>query len=248
LQKMMSVVRRCVDDYGMIAPGDCIAVGVSGGKDSMALLCVLNGLRAFYPNRFTLKALTLDMGLGADYAPIRRWCRERDIPYIIKETQIGKVIFEQRKESNPCSMCAKMRRGALNELALSEGCTKLALGHHYDDAVETFLLSLIYEGRLSCFDPVTYMSRTGMTQIRPLLYLTETAVASFARRMELPIVENPCPADSTTKRQEIKELLCELSERYPGLKNRIFSSMQRLPLSGWEPRNYGRGRKCDKVD
>lgn len=248
MQKMMSVVRRCIDDYEMIAPGDSIAVGVSGGKDSMTMLCVLNGLRDFYPKPFTLKALTLDLGFGADYDPIRRWCEERDIEYVVRHTEIGKVVFEERKESNPCSMCSKMRRGALNEFAIAEGCNKVALGHHFDDAVETFMLSLVYEGRLSCFDPVTYLSRTGVTQIRPLLYLGEGTVESFARRMELPIVKNPCPADSFTKRQEIKELLRDLTKRYPGLKNRIFSSMQRLPLYGWEPLHKGRGRKCDKID
>ncbi len=245
MQKLMSVVRRCIDDYQMIKENDSIAVGVSGGKDSMTLLCALAGLKEFYPLPFTLKAVTLDLGFGADFDPIRRYCDKIGVELIIRETQIGKVIFEERKESNPCSMCSKMRRGALNEMAKSIGCDKIALGHHFDDAVETFMLSLIYEGRLSCFEPVTWLSRMEVTQIRPLLYLNEHSVASFAERYELPIVKNPCPADSNTKRQEVKDLLSELQGRYPGLKNRIFSSIQRLPLKGWEPVNYGRGRKCD---
>ncbi len=243
MKKLMSVVRRCVDDYGMIESGDSIAVGLSGGKDSLTLLCALSGLRSFYPRNFTLRAVTVDPGFGADYSPVAKLCADLGIDYAIRATNLGRVIFEERKESSPCSMCSKMRRGALNELARELGCNKVALGHHFDDAVQTFMLSLIYEGRISCFEPVTYMSRADVTQIRPLLYMNEGAVVDFASRHDLPVVKNPCPVDGSTKRQEVKDLLADLTSRYPGIKGRIFSSMQRLPLSGWAPMRPGRAAK-----
>ena len=234
MQHLMGLVRRCVDDYGMIQAGDRIAVGVSGGKDSLALLVLLAGLRKYYPKPFDLHAITIDMGLpGMDFAPVEALCRELDVPYTRVETQIAEVIFDIRKEKNPCSMCAKMRRGALNDALLEQGFNKVALGHHYDDAVETFLLSLFYEGRLSCFQPVTWLSRTEVTQIRPMLYIGEKAVESFATRENLPVVHNTCPADKSTKRQEVKDLLADLQKQYPDLKTKIFGAMQRLPLPEW---------------
>lgn len=233
MQQLMGMVRRCVDDYRMIEAGDKIAVGVSGGKDSLALLALLAGLQKYYPKPFELAALTIDMGLGMDFSPVEAYCRSLGVPFHRVETQIGPVIFDIRKEKNPCSLCAKMRRGALNDALKSLGYQKIALGHHYDDAVETFLLSLFYEGRLSCFQPVTYLSRMDVTQIRPMLYIGEKAVSSFARRMELPVIENRCPADKSTKRQEVKELLVTLQKQYPDLKTKIFGAMQRLPLPEW---------------
>lgn len=170
MQKLLGLVRRCADDYHMIEEGDRIAVGVSGGKDSLTLLVLLAGLREFYPKHFELEAVTIDMGLGGmDFSGVAELCRKLAVPYTLKTTQIGPVIFDYRKEANPCSLCAKMRRGALNEILLARGINKVALGHHYDDAVETFLMSLLFEGRLSCFEPVTYLDRTGITQIRPML-------------------------------------------------------------------------------
>ncbi len=234
MQKMMGLMRRCIEDYHMIEPGDRIAVGVSGGKDSLTLLRLLAGLREYYPKPFTLEALTVNMGLpGMDFSAVAEFCRTLEVPFTEIPTQIGTVIFDYRKEKNPCSMCAKMRRGALNQALLERGITKIALGHHYDDAVETFLMSLIYEGRINCFQPVTYLDRTGITQIRPMLYLSEKTVIHFAERMALPVVHNTCPADKYTKRQEIKELIYSLSATYPELKNRIFGAMQRLPLPEW---------------
>ncbi len=234
MQKLMGLVRRCIDDYRMIEPNDRIAVGVSGGKDSLALLVLLAALREYYPHPYELTALTIDMGLeGMDFAPVEALCAKLGVSYHCVKTQIAPIIFEHRKEKNPCSMCAKMRRGALNQALLEQGFTKVALGHHYDDAVETFLMSLIFEGRISCFQPVTYLDRTGVTQIRPMLYLTEKTVSNFATRENLPVVHNPCPADKHTKRQEIKELITTLSEQYPDLKNRVFGAMQRLPLPEW---------------
>ena len=234
MQKMMGLMRRCIDDYHMIEAGDRIAVGVSGGKDSLTLLTVLAALRAYYPKPFALEALSIDMGLGGmDFAPVEALCRKLDVPFTIRHTEIGKIIFDYRKEKNPCSMCAKMRRGALNDLILEHGFNKVALGHHFDDAVETMLMSLLYEGRIGCFEPVTYLSRTGVTQIRPMLYVGEQAIEHFAARMQLPVVHNTCPADKHTKRQEVKELIVTLQAQYPDLKTKIFGAMQRRPLPKW---------------
>ena len=234
MQRLLGLLRRCADDYHMIGEGDRIAVGVSGGKDSLTLLVLLAGLRRFYPTPFELSAFTIDMGMpGMDFSGVEALCRELEVPYTRVETEIGKVIFERRKEKNPCSMCAKMRRGSLNEALLRSGCNKVALGHHYDDAVETFLLSLLYESRLSCFQPVTLLDRTGVTQIRPMLYISEQTIVQFAERAALPVVRNTCPADKSTKRLEVKELIASLSGTYPALKAHIFSAMQRLPLPGW---------------
>ena len=234
MQKLLGQLRRCVEDYHMISEGDRIAVGVSGGKDSLTLLVLLAELRKYYPKRFELEALTVDMGLdGMDFSPVAALCAQLDVPYTCKHTQIGPIIFDYRKEKNPCSMCAKMRRGALNQELLRLGFSKVALGHHYDDAVETFLMSLLFEGRLSCFQPVTYLDRTGVTQIRPMLYLTEGMVRNFAAREGLPVVHNNCPADKHTKREEIKQLIEQLQATYPDLKTKIFGAMQRLPLPEW---------------
>ena len=245
MNKILSLTRRCVEDYEMIQPGDRIAVGVSGGKDSLILLVALAKLREFYPAPFTVEALTLDMGAaegrpGMDFSPIADLCRELEVPYTILNSEIQHIIFDIRREKNPCSLCAKMRRGALHGAMQERGLTKIALGHHYDDAIETFYMSLIFEGRLSSFQPVTYLDRTGITQIRPLLYCGENLIRHTAQRLQLPVVKNPCPADGSTKRQEIKELIYELQGRYPGLKARTFGAMQRLPLPAWGPVEHRR--------
>lgn len=234
MQKLMGLVRRCVEDYNMIKPGETVAVGVSGGKDSLVLLQLLAGLRQY--SDFSLEAVTIDMGLGMDYSGVQAFCDKLEVPYTIVKTEIGPIIFDYRKEKNPCSMCSKMRRGALNQAILDRGIRKLALGHHYDDAVETFMMSLIYEGRISCFQPVTDLDRMGVTQIRPMLYIHEKTVDNFAARMELPVVESRCPVDKHTKREEIKQLVYDLSKTYPDLKERVFGAMQRLPLPEWEPK------------
>lgn len=235
MQKLMGLVRRCVEDYEMIEDGDKIAVGISGGKDSLVLLRLLAALRSYHNKKFTLQAITIDMGLGMDYSGIEEMCRGLDVPYTIVKTEIGPIIFDYRKEKNPCSMCSKMRRGALNQALLDLDCNKLALGHHFDDAVETFMMSLIYEGRISCFQPVTHLDRTGVIQIRPMLYIHEKTVASFAQRENLPVLQNRCPVDKHTKREEIKDLIFSLAKDYPDLKERIFGAMQRYPLAAWEP-------------
>ncbi len=241
MQRFVGLLRRCVEDYKMISPGDRIGVGVSGGKDSLVLLVLLAELAKYHNCPFELEAITIDMGLGMDYSPIEALCRRLDVPFHLIQTQIAPIIFEHRKEKNPCSMCSKMRRGALNQALVELGLNKLALGHHYDDAVETFMMSLIYEGRISCFQPVTDLDRTGIIQIRPMLYIHEKSIDSFAQRQGLPVLENRCPVDKHTKREEIKALVYELSARYPDLKERIFGAMQRYPLAEWAPQ--GRYRR-----
>ena len=236
MQKLIGLVRRCVQDYNMIVEGDRIGVGVSGGKDSVALLVFLAELRKYNDKAFDIEAITIDMGLGMDYTPIAQLCEQLDVKFNLIKTEIGPIIFDHRKEKNPCSMCAKMRRGALNQAILDRGMNKLALGHHYDDAVETFMMSLIYEGRISCFQPVTDLDRTGIIQIRPMLYIHEKTVDSFVTRNDLPIITNRCPVDKYTKREEIKQLVYDLSATYPDLKERIFGAMQRFPLPEWEPK------------
>lgn len=202
MQNLVGLVRRCADDYGMLQPGDRVAVGVSGGKDSLTLLVLLAALRKYHPSRFDLHAVTVDMGLaGMDFTQVEALCHRLEVPYTRVETQIAPIIFDYRQEKNPCSMCAKMRRGALNQALLELGCNKVALGHHYDDAVETFFLSLFYEGRLSCFQPVTNLDRTGVIQIRPMLYLSEKTIAHFAAKERLPVVHNPCPVVSKDDHQ-----------------------------------------------
>ena len=234
MQKLMGLMRRCIDDYHMISPGDKLAVGVSGGKDSLTLLTVLAALRRYYPAPFALTAITIDMGLGGmDFSPVERYCEALDVGYFCKKTEIGPIIFDYRKEKNPCSMCAKLRRGALNDTVRELGFQKVALGHHFDDAVETFVMSLLYEGRIGCFEPVTELTRSGVTQIRPMLYVGEKAIEHFAEDRQLPVVKNVCPADKHTKRQEIKELIAAMQTQYPDLKSKIFGAMQRYPLSRW---------------
>ncbi len=233
-------IRRCVEDYDMIAAGDRIAVGVSGGKDSLTLLTALARLRAFYPKPFTVEAFTLDMGhvdggQGMDFSAVADYCAGLGVPYTILPSEIHHIIFDLRREKNPCSMCAKMRRGALHEAIKARGIRKIALGHHFDDAVETFFLSLFYEGRISCFQPVTWLDRMDITQIRPMLYCREGMIRAAAAKERLPVVFNPCPADGYTKRQEVKELIVSLEKQYPGLKQRVFGAMQRLPLPAWAP-------------
>ena len=241
MQKLMGLVRRCVDDYSMIQEGDRIAVGVSGGKDSLVLLVLLAGLKKYFNKKFELEAITIDMGLGMDYSAVQALCDKWEVPYTVVKTEIGPIIFDYRKEKNPCSMCSKMRRGALNQAIIDKGFNKLALGHHYDDAVETFMMSLIYEGRISCFQPVTNLDRTGVIQIRPMLYIHEKTVDNFAKRMALPVLENRCPVDKYTKREEIKQLVFDLSNTYPDLRERIFGAMQRFPLPEWQP--HGRYKR-----
>ena len=234
LQKLLSYVRRAVDDYHMIEEGDKIAVGVSGGKDSICLLIALKHLQRFYPKHFELEAITVSLGLpGAVYDDIQALCDSIGVPYTVVNTDIGQIIFEERKEKNPCSLCAKMRKGALNTKAEELGCNKVALGHNKDDVVETFFMSLFYEGRINCFAPVSYLDRSKLYSIRPLMYVPEWECGSFVTKSGIDIVKNPCLADGNTKRQETKELLAELSKNYDNLQEKVFGAIKRSQIKGW---------------
>ncbi len=238
-KRVLSFVRRGVDDYNMIEDGDKIAVGVSAGKDSLTLLYAMAQLRRFYPKKFELIAITVDMGFeGMDLTPVKKFCEELDVEFHVVPTQIAKVVFDIRRESSPCSLCAKMRRGALHSAAKELGCTSVALGHHFDDAVDTFMLNLFFEGRIGCFSPVSYLSRVGIKLIRPMLYMPEKDVRYFAQKVTLPIIESPCPANGNTEREEMKQLLSTLDRKYKGLRYRIFGAMQRAGVDGF--REFGR--------
>ncbi len=239
MKRLLSFVRRAVSDYNMIEDGDRIAVGVSGGKDSLTLLEVLCEMRRFYPQKYEVVAVTVDMGFeGSDFSEIEEFCRRLKVEYKVVKTEIAKIIFDVRRESNPCSLCSKMRRGSLHAAAQELGCNKVALGHHYDDAVETFMMNLFFEGRLGCFSPVTYLSNRKITLIRPLIYAQEKDVLYFTRRRTLPIVTSPCPEDHATERENMKKLLLELEKNNKGLRHRIFTAMCRGEIDGFK--NAGR--------
>lgn len=234
LQQLLSYVRRAIDDYHMIEPGDKIAVGISGGKDSLTLLMALSALRRFYPIPFELYAITVDLGFdNLNLEEIQKFCQEQNVEYQILKTDIAKIIFEERKETNPCSLCAKMRKGALNEAIKAAGCNKVAYAHHKDDVVETMLMSLIYEGRFHTFAPVTYLDRMEVTVIRPLMYMNEADVIGFVNKNQIPVVKSPCPADGHTKREYVKLLLRQLNQKNPGVKERMFSAIQNGNMKGW---------------
>ncbi len=236
LQRLLSLTRQAVDAYGLIQKNDHIAIGISGGKDSLTLLYALHGLSRFYPKRFSLDAITVDLGFdGFDLSPIRSLCQQLSVPYTVITTEIGKIIFESRKESNPCALCTKLRKGALNQAALALGCTKIAYAHHKDDVIETMLLSLIYEGRFYAFSPETYLDRTGLTVIRPMIYIDEADVTGFQNKYQLPVCKNPCPADGHTKRQYVKNMLKTIEQENPGSRERFFHAIQYSHLCGWMP-------------
>lgn len=236
MQNLMSRMRAAMEKYNMIEEGDVIAVGVSGGKDSLALLYALAEMRRFYPVKYDVKAITADMrffGEKTDFSEITALCENLGIEHIIRETELYHIIFETRKEKNPCSLCARMRRGILHDMTKETGCTKLALGHHMDDAAETFMMNLLSGGRIESFRPVTYLSRKDLTMIRPMILATEKEVLSAARKMNLPTVESPCPMDKTSNRNEMKELLAGLEKDYPSLKEKIIGGLQKADICGW---------------
>lgn len=234
LQQVLSYVRRAIDDYQMIEAGDKIAIGISGGKDSLTLLYALNSLRIFYPKKFDIHAVTVDLGFdNLNLDAIKELCEGFGIEYTIVKTDIANIIFNERKESNPCSLCAKMRKGALNDAIKEAGCNKVAYAHHKDDVVETMMMSLIYEGRFHTFSPVTYLDRTEITVIRPLIYMTEADVIGFVNKNNVPVVKSSCPADGYTKREYVKELLRDINKESPGVKNRMFTAITTSSLKGW---------------
>lgn len=238
LQQVLSYVRKAVDDYAMIGEGDRIAVGISGGKDSLTLLHALNGLKRFYPRSFEIHAVTVDLGFdNLNLEEISALCRTLGVPYTVVKTDIAQVIFQERKETNPCSLCAKMRKGALNQAIRDAGCNKVAYAHHKDDVVETMLMSLIFEGRFHAFAPVTYLDRTDLTVIRPLLYMNEADVIGFVNKYQVPVVKSPCPADGHTKREYVKGLLRGLNQDNPGVKERMFTAIVNSGMKGWDQKN-----------
>lgn len=234
LQQVLSYVRKAVDDYGMIEENDKIAIGISGGKDSLTLLYALHGLKRFYPNSFGIHAVTVDLGFqNLNLEKIKALCESLEVEYTVVKTDIAKIIFEDRKETNPCSLCAKMRKGALNEAIKQAGCNKVAYAHHKDDVVETMLMSLIFEGRFHTFSPVTYLDRMNLHVIRPLMYMQEADVIGFINRYQVPVVKSPCPVDGHTKREYVKNLLKQLNQENPGVKERMFTAIQNGNLKEW---------------
>ncbi|WMJ79661.1 ATP-binding protein [Clostridium sp. MB40-C1] len=225
MQKLLSRLRKAVTDYNLIESGDKIAVGLSGGKDSITLLKLLNAYQKFSPDPFELLAITIDPGAGSDFSPLMEMCQDLKVPYYLFKTHIQEIVFDIRKEKNPCSLCANIRRGALNDNAKKLGCTKIALGHHKNDAIETLLLSMFYEGRINTFLPKTYLSRADITVIRPMIYIDEQQVISLAKKEHFPIVSNPCPANGFTKREYIKNLTYDLEKDIPGLKNNLLNAL-----------------------
>ena len=229
-------MRAACQQYEMIKEGDRIAIGVSGGKDSIALLAGMANLRRFYPEKFDIVAITLDPrfgGVDGDYSQIEKLCAELDVEYIIKRTQLAEVIFDIRKESNPCSLCARMRRGALHDAAKENGCNKIALGHHLDDVAETFVMNLFNGGTLDCFMPVTYLSRKDIYMIRPMIFARESDCARVVRKENLPVVKSKCPADGATERQDVKEMLSALEKKYGDVRSKILGAMQRKNINGY---------------
>ena len=234
LQRLLSLLRQAIDQYQMIENGDHIAIGISGGKDSLTLLYGLSQLQKFYPKHFTLSAITVDMGLDTmNLEPIKALCADFNVPYEIISTEIGKILFEARKESNPCALCAKMRKGALNQKALELGCNKIAYAHHKDDLIETALMSLLYEGRFYAFPPVTHLDRTDLTVIRPLMLVSEADVKGFRNKYQLPVCKNPCPMDGHTRREYVKNLIRTLNMDNPGVRERLFHAVINGNFEDW---------------
>ena len=241
LQRLYSFARKAIDEYKLIQEGDHIAVGISGGKDSLTLLYALQGLQRFYPKHFTLSAVTVDLGFeDFNLTPIQELCRELSVPYEIVRSDIYHILFEVRKEPNPCSLCAKMRKGALNEIVKKMGCNKVAYAHHMDDIIETMLLSLIFEGRFYSFSPKTYLDRMDLTVIRPLMFVNEAGIIGFQNKYALPVVKGRCPVDGHTKRQYAKELVQKLNQENPGAKERMFHAILNGDLKGWPERTICR--------
>ena len=235
LQKLCSYTRRAVDDYQLIADGDHIAVGISGGKDSLTLLYALAGLRRFYPKKFSLSALTVDLGHdGIRYSEVKKLCETLQVPFYVIDTQIANIVFEERNESSPCALCAKLRKGALNDRAKQLGCNKVAYAHHMDDVIETAFLSMLFEGRFYVFPPYTKLDQTDISVIRPLIYVSEAEVKGFQHKYQLPVIENPCPADGHTQREYVKQLLRQMNLDHPGVKKRLFHAVLSGTIPGWQ--------------
>lgn len=238
LQQLYSQVRQAVDDYEMIQVGDKIAIGISGGKDSLTLLYALSGLRNFYPHKFELVAISVDLGIApVNMSSIEQLCNKLNVPLTVIPTKIGPIIFDERKESSPCSLCAKMRKGALNEAAIRLGCNKVAYAHHMDDIIETMFLSMIYEGKFYTFPPATHLDKSNLTVIRPLMYVIEADVIGFKNKYDLPVIKNPCPADGYTRREYVKQLIRQINRENPGVKKRFFHAIETGNIEGWHKKH-----------
>lgn len=234
LQSLEGTVRRAVDDYHMIDEGDKIAVGLSGGKDGLALLLALSRLRTYYPKKFDLEAVTVDLGFpDFDLQPVIEFCKKLQVPYTVVPTDIGKIVFDLRKEKNPCSLCSQLRKGALNRSMKEKGCRKIAYAHHKDDVVDTFMMSLLYEGSFHMFQPVTDLNRSGLTLIRPLIYVSEQDIITIRDTLHLPAQKSPCPADKHTRRESMKKMIQIMEEENPGVRKRIFTAIKKSGLTGW---------------
>ena len=236
MQQIMSQIRAAVDSYQLIQPGDRIAVGISGGKDSLVLLYALANMRKFLPMKYDLVAITVDPcfdNMQTDFRQVEELCRRLQVKYEIRRSQLGDIIFEQRKESNPCSLCARMRRGILHDMSKKHNCNKLALGHHFDDAVQTFFMNLFYGGKIGCFSPMSYLSRKDLYLIRPMVFCEESKVKSAAQRYHLPVVKSECPVDGHTCRQSTQELIKDLEKQFPDLRRKVMGALQRADIDGW---------------
>lgn len=236
MKHILSLSRAAIDKYNMIEENDRIAVGVSGGKDSVALLVALAKLKSFYPKKFEVVAITLDYQFNntdGDFSQIENLCKEYDIEYVVKKTNLYHIIFETRKEKNPCSLCAKMRRGLLHDTAKELGCNKIALGHHLDDAAETFIMNLFQGGTVGCFSPVSYLSRKDLTLIRPFVFVREKDIEQAVKRNNLPVVKSKCPADKVTAREETKQFLNEIDKKYPGIHEKIVGALEKGHIDKW---------------
>ena len=249
LQRLYSYVRKAIDDYNMIEDGDKIAIGISGGKDSITLLYALSGIRKFYPKKFDITALTINLGSGnMNFNEISGLCEELQVHYEIIDTEIFDIVFNIRNETNPCSLCAKMRKGALNSRAIELGCNKVAFAHHRDDMVETLFMSLLFEGRLHSFSPVSYLEKTGLTLIRPMMYIPEADIIGFMNKNHIPVVNNTCPADGFTKREYTKNLIKKLTEENPGLMERAFSAIINANFKDWPEKNSNHRNASGKIN
>ena len=244
MKKLLGNIRRIIDDYDMIQDNDRIAIGVSGGKDSVSTLILLNELSKFYPRHFTVTGIMLDMGFpGFDSMTIENFFKERSIEFHTVKTHIGEIVFDRRNEKNPCALCSNMKRGALHNASLELGINKLALGHHNDDAVETFIMNIIFEGRIGCFSPVTYLDRKNITVIRPMLYINEKEISSFVKRYDIPTISSSCPQDGISSREVIKQKIKEIEKEYPDIKQKITGAIQKSKTDGWN--YFPKSRKKD---
>lgn len=241
LQKLYGHTRKAIQKYNLISPHDRIAVGISGGKDSLTLLYALAGLRKFYPVPFELEAITVDLGFGMCYDSVSDLCKSLQVPYTIVSTEISEIVSVRSTDHYSCSLCAKLRKGALNQQALALNCNKIAYAHHRDDIVDTLIMSMYYEHRLYSFAPYTYLDNTGLTLIRPLIYISELEILNFKEKYQLPVIPNLCPADGATKRTQVRDLVNGLGKTYPGLREHLFTAVENSDITDWvNARNRGK--------